>query len=220
MGMLSAAVSGGLILTIVGGYIGHMDTGDQAGAALGTFLLVSQCMPAAGAMLIGWLALDPAIDTNVGISRKPIGDAVGTQPAHLTLLIRSTAGALVVLAIVVLLFTAALLKVSVPDSSRHASQTLADLGYPIAYAGSLLSFAGILLATAWATWRRALHVPPAFLLLAGMWEMAWASWFVATVSGGAWPVIGLIVFFSPVWILGGVLVAMGVKARRRRPWPS
>ena len=34
MGMLSAAVSGGLILTIVGGYIGHMDTGDQAGAAL------------------------------------------------------------------------------------------------------------------------------------------------------------------------------------------
>ena len=34
MGILSAAVSGGLILTIVGGYIGHMDTGDQAGAAL------------------------------------------------------------------------------------------------------------------------------------------------------------------------------------------
>src|SRR5437867_9862957 len=86
MGMLSAAVSGGLILMIVQGYIGHMDTGDQAGAALGTFLLLSQCMPAAGAMLIGWLALDPAIDTNVGISRNPVGDTVGTPPAHLALL--------------------------------------------------------------------------------------------------------------------------------------
>jgi hypothetical protein len=221
VGMLLAAASVGTILMIVDAYRGHLDSGDQAGAALGTFLLVSWCTPAVAAMLMSWLALDPAIDTNLGITRRPIVDPVGSpsvSPRWRGLL----GAALLAMAIVVLLFSAAILAVSVrPISAGRPildARLLHNVGYLMAYTGSLLLFAAILYAAARAMWRRTLFVSPATLILGGLWEIACAILFITTVDTSGGHPINLWQWgeFSPPLVLGGLMLGIGIPAVLRR----